>query len=83
MSFSIIFLLPLYRSGRLAGRVVDHPVDAADFIDDAVGDPPEEFHVEVKEISRHAVRRRNGAEGTDEIVSTGVAQDADGLDGQQ
>src|SRR5450759_2471924 len=30
-------LLPLYRSGRLAGDVVHHAVDAAHFVDDAVG----------------------------------------------
>ncbi len=32
-------LLPLDGGGRLAGDVVDHPVDALDLVDDAVGDP--------------------------------------------
>ena len=36
-------LLPLDRRRRLPRDVVNDPVDSAHFIDDAIGNPPEQF----------------------------------------
>ena len=37
MLFRILYLLPLYRRGGLAGDVVDDAADAFDLVDDAGG----------------------------------------------
>jgi len=42
LCFTPVILLPLDRPRRLAGDVVGHAVDAAHFVDDAVGDVAEE-----------------------------------------
>ena len=46
---------PLDCAGGLAGDVVDDPVDAAHFIDDAGGGLAQEVHVELVEVRRHAI----------------------------
>src|SRR5262245_59597525 len=61
-------LLPLDGSRRLAGVIVDHAVDAADFVDDAGGDAAQKCRLERVEIRRHAVRRCHGAQGADMAV---------------
>jgi hypothetical protein len=50
-------LLPLDRPRRLRRDVVRHPVDPAHFVDDAVGDPPQERVLERVVIGRHPVGR--------------------------
>ena len=53
--------LPLDGPRRFRGDVVDDAVDAAHLVDDAVGGAPQEFHVEVVVIGRHAVDGSDGA----------------------
>ena len=48
--------LPLDRPGRLARHVIDDPVDAFHFVDDAGGDAGEEGVLEGIGIRGHAVR---------------------------
>ena len=64
---------PLYRPWRLGRNIVNYAIDAADFIDDAVGNGAEESHVEAIEIGRHAVSRSHGPKRTDKFIRTVIA----------
>src|SRR5438067_4032224 len=62
--------LPLNRSGRLARDVVNHPVDAAHFVDDAGRRAGQEAVLEGIIIRRHAIGGGDSAQGADMVVGT-------------
>src|ERR1043165_858077 len=72
-------LLPLDRPRRLGGDVVDHPVDAGDFVDDAIGHPGEKFVRQAGPVGRHRVVRHDSTDGNGVAVGAVVALDADGF----
>src|SRR6267143_4858693 len=72
-------LLPLYRRGRLARDVVDHAVDAAHFIHDAVGHFGEELVRQRRPVRGHEVGGLHRAQCDDVLVGTPVAHDAYGF----
>lgn len=74
---------PFNRGGRLAGNVVDDAVDAADFIDDAVGDLAEEFVRQMAPDGGHEVGRFDAAQAHNPFVGAAVAHDAHGLDREE
>src|SRR5262245_6639931 len=72
--------LPLDRGGGLARDVVDDAVDAADLVDDAAADAPEEIGREDGPVGGHAVAALDGADGDHVVVGALVPHDADGVD---
>src|SRR5262249_41063034 len=76
-------LLPLDRPRRLAGHVVDHPVDALHLVDDARGGLAQKLHVELVEVGGHAVGGGDGAQAHDVVIRAAVSHYADGLHREQ
>ena len=67
----------LNRCWRL-GRVVEHnAVDVLDFVDDAVGGGGDGLGRQDRDLGRHEIGRRDGAQGDGVIVGALVAHDAD------
>src|SRR5580704_14459943 len=76
-------LLPLDRTRRFRGHVVDDAVDAAYFVDDAGGGAAEHLVRERVVVGGHAVGRGDGAQRADIVVGARVAHHAHGLDRKQ
>ena len=75
--------LPLDRPGRLAGHVIHHAVDAADFVDDARRHPRQERMLERVIVGGHAVAAGDGAQREHVIIRAAVAHHAHRAHGQQ
>ena len=58
-------LLPLNGGGRLGGDIVDDSVDAADLVDDSVGDVGEEVVGESVPIGSHEIGGGHTTNGSD------------------
>src|SRR5229473_3808913 len=71
--------LPLDRTGRLRGDVVDDAVDAAHLVDDPGRRAPQELVREGVIVGGHAVGRSDRPQRADVIVGAPVAHDADAL----
>ena len=69
-------LFPLDGARRLGGDVVADAVDAADVVDDVVGDFGEEVVGEVGPVGCHGVGGGDGAQGYGAFVGAFVAHDA-------
>ena len=70
-------LFKLNRCWRL-GRVVEHnAVNVLDFVDDAVGGGGDGLGRQDRDLGRHEIGRRDGAQGDGVIVGALVAHDAD------
>jgi len=76
-------LLPFDGAGGLGGDVVDHAVDAADFVHDAVGDALEDLGGKLDPVGGHAVFRVHGADAGGVGVGALVAHHAHAHDRQQ
>ena len=76
-------LFPLDGCRGFGGDVVDDAVDAADLVDDLVGDVPQEVIGEGEPVGGHAVGRNDGPQRDRILVGPFVAHDAHALDRQQ
>ena len=63
--------------GRFAGAVVEHAVDAFDFVDDAARGLLQDFPRKLGALSGHEVARHDSAQGDGVVVGAAVAHDAD------
>lgn len=70
-------LLELDRPGRLARAVIEHAVDALDFVDDAARDLLQDSPRQGSAFGGHEVAREDGAERYGVVVCPAVAHDAD------
>src|SRR5437660_782343 len=68
-----MFSLPLDGSRRLGGDVINHAVDATDFIHDAVGDLFQYVVGKRDPVGGHAVLRMHRADGAGVSISSLVA----------
>src|SRR5205807_10662774 len=73
-------LLPFDGAGRLAGDVVDNPVDALDLVHDAVRYPAQDLVWEPSPVRRHGILRSDDAHRHQVRVGAEVAHDAHGLE---
>src|SRR4029078_13526752 len=71
------------RPRRLRSDIVDHAVDAVDFVDDAGRNGAQEVHIEGIKISGHAIGRRHGPQSNDKVVGSPMAHDSDRPDRQE
>lgn len=73
------FCMPLWllfefdRCGRFAGAVVEHAVDAFDFVDDAACGLLQDFPRQLGALGGHEVARHDGAQGDGVVVGAAVA----------
>src|SRR5574340_200241 len=74
---------PLDRRRRLAADVVDDTVDAAYFVDDAVGDLAEQGVGQFGPVGGHEVLGLHGAQRDHVIIGAAVAHDTDRLHRQK
>ena len=70
-------LFEFNRCGRFAGAVVEHAVDAFDFVDDAARGLLQDFPRQLGALGGHEVARHDGAQGDGVVVGAAVAHDAD------
>ncbi len=73
----IWLLFEFNRCGRFAGAVVEHAVDAFDFVDDAARGLLQDFPRKLGALGGHEVARHDGAQGDGVVVVAAVAHDAD------
>ena len=75
--------LPLNRCRRLGGDVIDDAVDAADFVDDAIGNFRQQLRRKRDPVGGHTVLALHHAQGYDVLVAALVSRDTNGFDRQQ
>ena len=74
---------PLDGGRRLAADVIGDARDVLQLVDDAVGDLLQQLIRQVRPAGRHEVDGLDGTNGDDPLVTTAIADDADGLDWQE
>src|SRR5215203_5561520 len=74
---------PLYSTGRLAGNVQRHTVDAGHLVDDAVADLLQQVVGESGPVCGHRVVGGDSPDDDGVRISSGIAHDADGVDRRQ
>ena len=62
-------LFPFDGAGGFGADIVDHSVDAVDFVDDSVGKGAEQFVGQVRPICGHTVRTGDGSNGNHVFIS--------------
>jgi len=76
-------LLPLNGSRRLRRNVVNHPVDAANFVDNTVGNSFQQVVRNARPVSGHTIFTRNQTQYNRVSVGALVAHNTHTADGQQ
>src|SRR5215203_5554873 len=74
---------PLYSTGRLAGNVQRHTVDAGHLVDDAVADLLQQVVGESGPVCGHRVVGGDSPDDDGVRISSGIAHDADGVYSRQ
>ena len=69
-------LLPFNGARRFGADVVDDSIDPMHFINDTVGEFPQEFVGQVSPVGGHAVSAGDGADGHHVFVGAGITHNA-------
>ena len=76
-------LLPLDRRGGFTADIKDRTIDAADFIDDAIGYFARQFMGKMCPVGGHKVLGLYCTQGNDVLIGASIAHNANRLYGQK
>ena len=75
--YAVPMLFPLDRGRGLGGNIVTDAIDAADFVDDTVGDAAQKFRRKLRPIRRHAIDACNRSQGHDIFICAFITHNSD------